>query len=76
MTESTREAGADFSNKKLRNVDFTNARIVGASMVNASFDGDIFGLKINGIEVQPLITRKLEGGQVERVANIDPSATQ
>ena len=59
-------SGGDFSNKKLRKVDFTNARIVGASMVNASFDGDIFGLKINGIEVEPLITRELERRYPER----------
>jgi len=58
--------GGDFSNKKLRNVDFTNARIVGASMVNASFEGEIFGLKINGIEVQPLISQELERRYPER----------
>lgn len=58
--------GGDFSNKKLRNVDFTNARIVGASMVNASFEGEIYGLKINGIEVQPLITGELERRYPER----------
>jgi hypothetical protein len=58
--------GGDFSNKKLCNVDFTNARIVGASMVNASFEGEIVGLKINGIEVQPLISSELERRHPER----------
>ena len=58
--------GGDFSNKKLRNVDFSNARIVGANLINASFEGDIFGLKINGIEVQPLITAELERRHPER----------
>ena len=58
--------GGDFSNKKLRNVDFSNARIVGANMFNASFEGEIFGLKINGIEVQPLISRELERRYPER----------
>jgi hypothetical protein len=58
--------GGDFSNRKVRNVDFTNARIVGASMVNASFEGEIFGLKINGIEVQPLISQELERRYPER----------
>jgi hypothetical protein len=58
--------GGDFSNKKLRNVDFSNTKIVGANMVNASFDGEIFGLKINGIEVQPLITQELERRYPER----------
>ncbi len=58
--------GGDFSNKKLRSVDFSNARIVGANMVNASFEGEIFGLKINGIEVQPLISQELERRYPER----------
>lgn len=58
--------GGDFSNKKMRDVDFANAKIVGANMLNASFEGEIFGLKINGIEVAPLIARELERRHPER----------
>ena len=58
--------GGDFSNQKMRNVDFANAKIVGANMLNASFEGEIFGLKVNGIEVAPLIARELERRHPER----------
>ena len=58
--------GGDFSNRKTRNVDFANARIVGADMTNASFEGEIGGLRINGIEVAPLIARELERRYPER----------
>ncbi len=58
--------GGDFSNKKVRNVDFSNAKIVGANMLKASFEGEIFGLKINGIEVAPLIHREMERLYPER----------
>jgi hypothetical protein len=58
--------GGDFSNRKVRNVDFTSARIVNANMTNASFEGDTWGLKINGIEVAPLIAAELERRYPER----------
>jgi hypothetical protein len=60
------EVGGDFSNKKMRNVNFTNAKITGSDMSNASFEGDIGGLKINGIEVAPLIFQELERRHPER----------
>ena len=58
--------GGDFSNRTTRNVDFANARIVNANMTNARFEGDIFGLKINGIEVAPLVNAELERRYPER----------
>jgi hypothetical protein len=58
--------GGDFSNRTTRNVDFSNARIVNANLTNASLEGDIFGLKINGIEVAPLVNAELERRYPER----------
>lgn len=58
--------GKDYSGQTIRNVDLSNAKIVGALMTNANFSGEIGGLKINEIEVAPLIARELERRYPER----------
>jgi hypothetical protein len=62
----SRASDRDFSNQKLRNVDFSNARIIGANLINASFEGDIYGLRINTVEVAPLVAAELERLHPER----------
>lgn len=56
----------DWSGAVMRDIDLSNAKIVGALMTNASFSGEIGGLKINEIEVAPLIARELERRYPER----------
>jgi uncharacterized protein YjbI with pentapeptide repeats len=47
-------AGADF-----RNVDLSNARLRGVVLNDAEIDGDITNLRINGVEVAPLVEAEL-----------------
>lgn len=47
-------AGADF-----RNVDLSNARLRGVVLNDAEIDGDITSLRINGVEVAPLVEAEL-----------------
>lgn len=56
----------DWSGAVMRGMDLSNARIVGALMTNASFSGEIGGLKINEIDVAPLVARELERLYPER----------
>ncbi len=56
----------DWSGAVMRDMDLSNAKIVGALMTHASFSGEIGGLKINEIEVAPLIARELERRYPER----------
>src|SRR5687767_1432698 len=50
----------------MRDMDLSNVKVVGALMTGASFSGEIGGLKINEIEVAPLIARELERLYPER----------
>ena len=45
----------DLSNTIFHNVNLSNARIRGAFLMDAEIWGEIRGLKVNGIEVEPLI---------------------
>ena len=45
----------NLSDAIFHNVNLTNARIRGAFLMNAEISGDIRGLKVNGIEIAPLI---------------------
>lgn len=49
----------NLSNTIFHNVNLSNARIRGAFLVNAEMSGIITGLKINGIEVEPLIRAEM-----------------
>ena len=57
--------GGDFSGQTLRNVDFSNARIIG-SLTGARIEGEVGGLTINGVEVWPLVERELARLHPER----------
>ena len=55
-------AGASF-----REVDLTGARMSGVLLMNADIDGAINGLRINGVEVPPLIEAELDRLYPERL---------
>jgi DinB superfamily/Pentapeptide repeats (8 copies) len=59
--------GVDFSGAKFRDVDFTGVKMIGAQLINANLSGLIFGLKINEVEVLPLIERELDRLYPERI---------
>ena len=48
-------AGADF-----RLVDLTGARIRGAALMDVDISGDITGLRVNGVDVAPLVEAELD----------------
>jgi hypothetical protein len=56
----------DFSNQKVKHIDFRDATVVASDFTNANLSGDIGGLVINGVEVAPLIARELERLHPER----------
>ena len=49
-----------FENATLREAYFEGARFIGASFENAVIDGDIYGLTINGVDVEPLVEAELD----------------
>jgi uncharacterized damage-inducible protein DinB len=51
---------ADFSNARLHAPNFEGAKITDAWFYNADISGDIEGLRLNGIEVAPLVMAELE----------------
>lgn len=57
----------DFSGATLRDVDLTDAKIVDAVLVNADVSGLIIGLRVNGVDVAPLVEAELDRRHPERV---------
>jgi hypothetical protein len=55
-------AGAAF-----REVDLSDARMRGVLLINADIDGAIDGLRVNGVEVMPLIDAELDRLHPERL---------
>jgi uncharacterized protein YjbI with pentapeptide repeats len=51
---------ADLSGAIFRNVDLSDVRMSGTLLINAEISGPIAGLKINGIEVAPLVAAELD----------------
>jgi hypothetical protein len=58
---------ADFYEARLHGPNFEKARITDAGFNGADISGDIEGLRLNGIEVAPLVTAELERRYPERV---------
>src|SRR5581483_9287626 len=56
----------DLSGAELRSVNFSNVKITDAWLFNSDFSGDVRGLKINGVEVAPLIEAELDRRHPER----------
>jgi hypothetical protein len=70
---STEFQGAEFvdldmSGAEFREVDLSRARMYGVLLMGADIDGAIDGLKINGVEVLPLIEAELDRLHPERLA--------
>ncbi|MBO0728349.1 MAG: DinB family protein [Acidimicrobiaceae bacterium] len=57
---------ADFSHARLHAPNFEGARITDAWLCNADISGDLEGLRLNGVEVAPLVTAELERRFPER----------
>jgi uncharacterized damage-inducible protein DinB len=73
FTEADDLAGAEFVGADLhgawfRESDLSGARIRGADLTGAELDGDIDGLRINGVEVAPLVEAELDRRYPERAA--------
>src|SRR5580692_1951351 len=62
----TRLEDADFSHARLHAPNFEGAKISDAWFINADISGDIEGLRLNGVEVAPLVMAELERRHPER----------
>jgi len=58
----------DLSGATLRDVDLTDAKIVDAVLVNTDVSGLIIGMRVNGVDVAPLVEAELDRRHPERVA--------
>jgi hypothetical protein len=58
---------ADFSGARLHSPNFEDTRITDGWLRNADISGDIGGLRVNGVEVAPLIEAELDRRFPERV---------
>ena len=58
--------GVDVSGSRWRNVNLSGAKMVDVLLTNADLSGLIDGLKVNGIEVAPLIEAEVERRYPER----------
>ena len=56
---TTRLEDADFSGVRLHGPNFENTVITDGWFLNADFSGDVGGLRVNGVEVLPLIEAEL-----------------
>lgn len=57
----------DLSGVTLRDVDLTDARVIDAVLVNTDVSGLIVGMRVNGVEVAPLVEAELDRRHPERV---------
>ena len=64
--KDARILGCDLSGAQLRGVNFSNVTITDAWVFNTSISGEIGGLTINGVEVEPLIEAELDRRHPER----------
>ena len=58
---------ADFSGARLHSSSFEGAKITDGSLYNADISGDIEGLRVNGVEVAPLVEAELDRRFPQRV---------
>ena len=64
----SRTVDADFSNARLHAPNFEGARITDGWFIGADISGDIEGMRLNGIEVAPLVLAELD--------RLDPNRTK
>jgi hypothetical protein len=71
-----RVVDADFSAARLHAPNFEGARITDGWFAGADISGDLHGLRLNGVEVQPLVAAELDRRFPERVKlrAADPAA--
>jgi hypothetical protein len=62
----TRLEDVDFSHARLHAPNFEGVKITDASFYNADISGDLEGLRLNGVEVAPLVMAELERRDPER----------
>ena len=65
----------DMSGSVFREVDLSGARMHGVLLVDADIDGAIAGLRVNGVEVAPLIEAELNRQHPER-AKLRPTTVE
>lgn len=58
----------DLAGAVFREVDLTGARMFGVLLTDADLDGDITGLRVNGVEIGPLVEAELDRRYPERAA--------
>src|SRR4051794_8367545 len=71
-TQSEQFRGAEFvdvdmTGAEFREVDLSGARMYGVLLTGADLDGDITGLRVNGVEVAPLVEAELDRRHPERL---------
>jgi hypothetical protein len=57
---------SDMSGASFREVALNGVRMRGVELVGADIDGEIYGLRINGVEVEPLVEAELNRRHPER----------
>jgi hypothetical protein len=57
---------SDLSGIELRSVNLTNARVIDALLVDADVSGNVRGMKVNGVEIAPLVEAELDRRHPER----------
>ena len=65
--EGAEFAGLSMASATFREVDLSGARMRGVLLLNADIDGAIHGLRVNGVEVMPLIEAELDRLHPERL---------
>ncbi|MBA3288732.1 MAG: pentapeptide repeat-containing protein, partial [Acidimicrobiia bacterium] len=63
-----RFVGADLTGATFRDVDLTGATFTDALLIGADISGVISGLRINGVDVAPLVEAELDRLHPERLA--------
>ena len=58
---------ADLTNARFRLVDLTGVTIRGAALVNVDISGEIENLRVNGVDVVPLVEAELNRRYPDRV---------
>ncbi|WP_454853032.1 DinB family protein [Promicromonospora soli] len=67
--------GVDLSGAQFREVGLNGVRMRGVELGGADIDGDIYGLRINGVEVEPLVEAELNRRHPERALLQDRTVT-
>ena len=57
----------DLTNARFREVDLTGVTIRGAALVNVDMSGEIKNLRVNGVDVVPLVEAELDRRYLDRV---------